>query len=337
MRAAHESSAKGTNTRAREASSRESRGASSGTHRRGVKAPPESTTQAKKAPPKGRKEARTETARTETARTETRRAQAKAKAPPPSSRIPKSSRNPPAPSAQRDPLLSAICHDLRAPLAAVTMGANFVLQTSPDDESGARSRRVLEAILRSCKHMERLIRNFADLSEIEAGTIELRLGLHDAGEILAQTREGLLEEAAARSVAIELATPAEHVLFACDRERFARALRNIVENAVRVAPSGSAVTLGVRAVDDDVVFDVTDRGPGLSPPVKRNLFDRQWHAKRADRVGTGFGLAIARGFAVAHGGALSAVSEPDIATTFTLVVPANRSAAPDSVRLLARN
>src|SRR5262245_56907475 len=56
----------------------------------------------------------------------------------------------------RDPLLAGICHDLRAPLAAVTMGANFVLQTTPDDTTNARSRRVLSAILRSCKQMARL-------------------------------------------------------------------------------------------------------------------------------------------------------------------------------------
>ena len=49
----------------------------------------------------------------------------------------------------RDPLLAAICHDLRAPLAAVTMGANFVLQTTPRDDASARSVKILEAMLRS--------------------------------------------------------------------------------------------------------------------------------------------------------------------------------------------
>src|SRR5262249_35110372 len=76
--------------------------------------------------------------------------------------------------AARDPLLAAICHDLRAPLAAVTMGANFVLQTVPEeDPASGRSRRVLQAILRSCKQMERIVRDFGDLSEIEGHALAL--------------------------------------------------------------------------------------------------------------------------------------------------------------------
>src|SRR3954470_7926339 len=87
-------------------------------------------------------------------------------------------------SKERDPLLAAICHDLRAPLAAVTMGANFVLQTTQRDNEHTRSVKILEAMLRSCTQMERLIRNFADLSEIEGNAVSLRLGLHDAGEMV---------------------------------------------------------------------------------------------------------------------------------------------------------
>src|SRR6185369_9247371 len=89
----------------------------------------------------------------------------------------------PRESLRDDSLLASICHDLRAPLAAVTMGANFVLQTTPEGEDG-RSRRVLQAILRSCKQMERIVRDFGDLSEIEGDAVYLRLGVHDPGEML---------------------------------------------------------------------------------------------------------------------------------------------------------
>jgi len=107
----------------------------------------------------------------------------------------------------RDPLLAAICHDLRAPLAAVTMGANFVLQTTQRDDENARSVKILEAMLRSCTQMERLIRNFADLSEIEGDAVELRLGLHNATEMLELAAEGIAEAARARSVTVEVVKP----------------------------------------------------------------------------------------------------------------------------------
>jgi signal transduction histidine kinase len=221
----------------------------------------------------------------------------------------------------RDPLLSAICHDLRAPLAAVTMGANFVLQTTQRDDASARSVKILEAMLRSCSQMERLIRNFADLSEIEADSVTLRLGLHDAGEMLEIAAGAIAEIALARTVAIELHKPEPHITMTCDRERVLRSIGHVVENAVKLAPAGSTVTLSVSLHGADVCFTVTDRGPGLTPQVRRNLYDRHWHAKRASRVGAGFGLAITRGFLAAHEGRLAVESRPDVETTFTLCAP----------------
>ena len=201
------------------------------------------------------------------------------------------------------------------------MGANFVLHTTERGEANARSVKILEAMLRSCTQMERLIRNFADLSEIESNTLTLRLGSHDAGEMLELAGAAHLEAANARSVTIELSKPETPITFRSDRERLLRAIGHVVENAVKLAPEGSTVTLSVAQRDGSVCFSVLDRGPGLAPQVKKNLYDRHWHAKRANRVGAGFGLAIARGFVAAHGGKLAAVSRPGEATTFTLCVP----------------
>ena len=221
----------------------------------------------------------------------------------------------------RDPLLSAICHDLRAPLAAVTMGANFVLQTTQRDEASARSVKILEAMLRSCSQMERLIRNFADLSEIEADSVTLRLGLHDAGEMLEIAASAIAETALARTIAVELHKPEAHITMTCDRDRLLRSIGHVIENAVKLAPAGSTIALSVSLHGTDVCFAVTDRGPGLTPQVRRNLYDRRWHGKRASRVGAGFGLAITRGFLVAHGGRVTVESRPDVETTFTLCAP----------------
>lgn len=220
----------------------------------------------------------------------------------------------------RDPLLSAICHDLRAPLAAVTMGANFVLQTLDDDDRDARSRKILEAMLRSCTQMERLVRNFADLSEIEGNAVHLRTGTHDAGEMLELAAQAASDSARARSLFVELDRPSTNLHVVCDRERMLRSLHHLIDNAIKHAPEASTITLSVTTRGDDVVFSVVDRGDGLSPQTRRNLFDRHWHAKRANRVGAGFGLAITRGFAQAHRGKLTVESRPGH-TTFCIVVP----------------
>lgn len=233
----------------------------------------------------------------------------------------------------RDPLLAAICHDLRAPLAAVTMGANFVLQTTPDEEEGGRSRRVLQAILRSCKQMERLVRDFGDLSEIEADAVELRLGIHDAAEMLTMAAEAAKPGGLARSVSLEvLASQGEPLLLRCDRDRMLRAIGHVVDNAVRFSPDGGIVSLAVDEVDDEVRFTVVDRGAGFSEETLANLYDRTWHAKRADRVGAGLGLAIVRGVLAAHGGRVDVATAPNTPTTFTLALPKDRASDPGAPR-----
>ena len=224
---------------------------------------------------------------------------------------------------ERDLLLAAICHDLRAPLAAVTMGANFVLQTTERQDANDRSIRILDAMLRSCAQMERLIRNFGDLSEIESDTVTLHLALHDAGEMAELAAAAIADAARLRSVSVELRKPNPPIMMTCDRERILCALGHVLDNAIKVAPEGSTVTLSVGPRADDVCFEVTDRGAGLSADVRKNVFDRLWLGRRAERSGPGYGLAIARGFLEAHGGRIALAPPSGSETTFTLSVPKN--------------
>lgn len=227
----------------------------------------------------------------------------------------------PAPGkGKKDPLLSGICHDLRAPLAAVTMGANFVLQTTPETEESGRARRVLQAILRSCKQMERLVRDFADLSEIEADAVELRTCVHDASEMVEIAAEAAKANAAARNVSIDVERPAEPLPLRCDHDRLIRAINHVVDNAIRFTPDNGKIFLSVKDDGGEARFTVRDLGPGLSDETMAHLYERSWHSKKADRVGAGLGLAIVRGILQAHHGRVAVSSKPGL-TTVDLIVP----------------
>lgn len=223
----------------------------------------------------------------------------------------------------KDPLLAGICHDLRAPLAAVTMGANFVHQTMPDNEGTARSRRVLAAILRSCKQMERLVRDFGDYSEVEGNAVELRVAASDAAELLRIAAESARPEADARGLRLTVDAPASALPLRCDRDRLLRALGHVLDNAVRFSSDGGEIALRVAERDGggEVRFDVVDRGPGISDETLAHLYDRAWLTKQPTRGGAGLGLAIARGFARAHGGDLEVASAEGGPTRVSLVLP----------------
>jgi signal transduction histidine kinase len=226
----------------------------------------------------------------------------------------------------RDALLGAICHDLRAPLAAVMMGANFVLQTTPVTDATSRSRRVLDAMLRSCKQMERLIRDFGDLAEIDSGSVVLRYGMSDPEQLLEMAAEVARPNAAPRHVTIEVVRAGAPMLIRCDRERILRAIGHLLDNAVRVSPEGTSITLRADEEGSFVRLRVTDQGPGLSEETLANLYDRRWHAARAGRAGAGLGLAIARGVITAHGGSIEVLSSPGTPTTFSLLLPKDSEA-----------
>ncbi len=242
----------------------------------------------------------------------------------------------PPPKKGRDPLLAGICHDLRAPLAAVTMGANFVYQTMPADESTARSRRVLSAILRSCKQMERLVRDFGDYSEVEGDAVELRTSVLDAAEMAELASQGAKDDAAARKVTVRVNRPAGAgaIVVQGDRDRLLRALAHVLDNAVRFSPEGGEIVVAVadestNSGPSEVRFSITDRGPGISEETLAHLYDRGWLIKRPNRSGAGLGLAIARGIFAAHGGRIEVQTKDGGPTTVSLVMPKEQPVTPD--------
>lgn len=222
---------------------------------------------------------------------------------------------------RHEPLLSSVCHDLRAPLAAVQMGAGFVLQSTPEAPANERSRKILAAVLRSCAQMDRLLRNFSDLAHLEADDVVLERATHDAriiAEVAISTNEEL---ATSRNVSLVLDVPESSVHVRADRERLSRGLGHLVENAIRHGPTGATVEVSVASDGDVVRFVVRDEGTGLPENVRTHLFDRAWHSTRAGRTGTGLGLAIARGFAELHGGEVRFEGGEGGPNRFVLEVP----------------
>jgi signal transduction histidine kinase len=181
--------------------------------------------------------------------------------------------------------------------------------------------KILEAMLRSCGQMDRLIRNFADLSSVEADAVELRFAEHDAGAMLEVVAESVKERAAASSVRVEIEKPAGRLTLSCDHDRLVRALGHLVDNAIAAAPEGSTVSLAATRRGGDLAFLVIDRGTGPTDEVREHLFDRAFLTKKAGRAGAAFGLAIARGFARAHQGDVALTSKTGEPTTFALTVP----------------
>ncbi len=107
-----------------------------------------------------------------------------------------------------------------------------------------------------------------------------------------------------------------------DADRLLQILENIIGNALKFTKPGGRVTVGVSRQNSQVLFRVSDTGPGIEPEDVPHLFDRFWQARKARRQGAGLGLPIVKGIVEAHGGRVWVESVPGRGSTFFFTIPA---------------
>ena len=213
----------------------------------------------------------------------------------------------------REEVLAIVSHDLRNPLNAVTLGASMLKMSNLSDED----REQLDVIHVSAKRMSRLIEDLLDVTRLEGGKqlpidpipVEVDSLLHEAQELF---------KAQAAASGINLQFPAAQDLprVYADRHRILQVLSNLIGNSMKFTPSGGVIAVRVQAVYERVQFTIADTGPGIPLEHQKDIFNPYWQAKRAERLGAGLGLPIAKGIVEAHGGSIWVESEPGKGTRF---------------------
>jgi signal transduction histidine kinase len=141
----------------------------------------------------------------------------------------------------------------------------------------------------------------------------------DLAEVAAEVSDELDALAALRGlVIVRRLTPG--LCVAGDREALKRALANLLDNAVRLAPGGSRIEIVGSRSNGWVELSVTDEGPGIDPEDRAHVFDRFWQGDRS-RPGSGLGLALVRQVAESHGGRASVRPAPGGGSTFEIGFP----------------
>ncbi len=220
----------------------------------------------------------------------------------------------------RDDVLGVVSHDLRNPLAVISMFASTLLEGGFDDKE--RNVEAMRAIQESTHWAQRLIQDLLDVSAIEAGGLSLTL--HSEDPVLVVTKAALMFEdlAADRSVTLVTELPEQLPRVRCDSDRVLQALGNLLGNALRFTPEGGQIRVGATADSDCVNIFVADNGPGIPDEDVPHIFDRFWTARRDSRVrGTGMGLAIVRGIIEAHGGRVWIERNAPGGATFVMCLP----------------
>jgi two-component system OmpR family sensor kinase len=150
-----------------------------------------------------------------------------------------------------------------------------------------------------------------DMARIEGGALDLDLEPVGAGDAISAAVDRLHHASPER--AVTWGADAAEVEVLADWTRLGQILDNLLANANRFAPAGSAINLEVSAGTQLVAFKVIDHGPGIPPDLRPHLFERfvRGDSKENESTGTGLGLAIVKGLVEAHAGTVTLEESPD--------------------------
>ena len=210
-------------------------------------------------------------------------------------------------------------HELRNHLAIIRTNVDVALADPHADPEDLRH--TIAVVKRASDRMARLVDDLLALARRQEPTLEHESV--DLGDAVAEASDDFVVPAAARNIVLDRAI-APGVVVTGDRDALKRAVANLLENAVRLAPVGSRIRLATGSEDDRAWIAVADEGPGIAPEDQPHVFDRFWRAdkarSRADG-GTGLGLAIVRQIAESHGGRVRLQSKVGVGSSFVIWLP----------------
>lgn len=222
----------------------------------------------------------------------------------------------------RSALLTSISHDLKTPLAAV-LGAAGTLRDLASKLNQDQKDELLATIIDESERLNRFIANLLDMTRLESGAITPNTARHDLHEIVGSVlrRAGKI----LRPHRIELDLAGDLPMLELDAVLFEQVLFNILDNASKYAPSGTAITIRSRRESGEMIsLQVMDEGDGIPASELGQIFEKFYRVRKGDRVraGTGLGLAISRGFIEAMHGTISAANRSDRSgAVFTIRLP----------------
>jgi signal transduction histidine kinase len=223
----------------------------------------------------------------------------------------------------KNAFVADVTHELRTPLTVIHGTIETLEDGAMDDLEGRGP--LLESMQAETQRLIRLVNDLLVLTRADAGALNLKPESLDLGELARARCERLAGLAADRQVALRVEAREQAKVLA-DSDRLTQVLDNLLDNAIRHAPDGSAITVYIQGEENEIRCAVSDQGAGIPAEHLPFIFERFYRvdvSRNRHGGGSGLGLAIVRSLLAAQGGRISVESEMDQGTTFTFWLPAS--------------
>ncbi|MFC6416624.1 HAMP domain-containing sensor histidine kinase [Sanguibacter inulinus] len=225
----------------------------------------------------------------------------------------------------RRELIANVSHELRTPVAALHAQLENLVDGVVEPTPAT-----MQTALTQTERLTRLIAYLLDLSRVEAGAADLNLTEVVAKDFLEDVVNSVSTIEAGKQLAFFVDVEPEDATFTADQERLRQILVNLLHNAIRHSPFMGEVSIMARRTDDEIVFDVSDNGPGVAVEDRQRIFERFARggagvngaptAGGTGSGGTGIGLAIVRWAVDLHGGTVE-VADTLAGATMRVALP----------------
>jgi len=219
--------------------------------------------------------------------------------------------------------LATLSHELRTPINAIS-GYAQIMEGGLMGPIDARYAGYARNIRESGEHLLGLINNILEVTRAASGSIRLQRETVDLHALTRQCFMLMSVRAAEEGIDLVNRVPADFPAVSADSQRLGQVLINLVGNAVKFSPPGSAVTVSAAVRGGDLRIEVRDRGIGMTPEdAERALqpFVQIDNPLKKRREGAGIGLALVKRFVELHGGSLKLDSAPGRGTTAIVTLP----------------
>ena len=221
----------------------------------------------------------------------------------------------------REEVLATVSHDLKNPLTAIRLQTELLSRVSKGASNEAWVEKFVVSSERSSRHMERLINDLLDFEKIQSGSLSLDENEQGVFQLLDNAMKLMQHQAQSKEIKLIVDSDSNLPSVHCDPSRILQVFSNLIGNAIKFSPKESSIHIRAKKFKQEILFEVTDQGPGISKEDLSRIFERYWQAKEAVRLGTGLGLSIVKSIVAAHGGRIWAESIVGVGTAFYFTLP----------------
>lgn len=205
---------------------------------------------------------------------------------------------------EKDRAIATIAHELRQPLAPITVALELL-----NSESGPERReRAIRAMERQVAQLTRLVEDLLDAARIRENKLTLNREPLDLREFLCDVVETFEPKALQRGIQVQPVMPEARVWVNADAVRLRQVLSNLLDNAMKFSDAGGAIVITLSLDDATARMSLRDNGRGIPEDLLPRIFEMFAQQDEGERGGLGIGLAVASGIVAMHGGRIEAKS-----------------------------